>query len=207
MGPRTTAPKKQLDIVVKLGLGVFVLSFALIFGGMFLTRPDRSIPPYSIGSQEGTIVAVHVPSWTSDGEIEILIRRFRKVGRETRDFGPMKIRPTTPADPEGNYRRITIHIFADPRWTEPEVLAGFLENQDAELVEGFRAAVRGTYRLEGAIEEGRIGPLLVQRDSPATAAYSRVLFKGPIDHAGQEQTGAGARAGGSAATAPSPSPS
>lgn len=199
------APKKKLDIVVKLGLGVFVLSFALIFGGMFLTRPDRSIPPYSIGSQEGTIVAVHVPSWTSDGEIETLIRRFRKVGRETRDFGPMKIQPTTPADPQSHYRSITIHVFADPHWTEPEVLARYLSGKDDELVEDFRNAVRGTYRLEGAIEEGRIGPLLVQQDSPATAVYSRVLFSGPIDRAGQDRAGSGARAGKAAATAPSPS--
>ena len=172
---------------------------------MFLTRPDRSIPPYSIGSQQGTVVATHVPSWTSDGEIETLIRRFRKVGRETRDFGPMKIQPTTPADPNGNYRRITIHVFAEPHWTEPEVLTRYLAGQDAELVEGFRNAVRATYRLEGVIEEGRIGPLLAQRDSPASAAYSRVLFKGPIDRARQDPAGSEARAGKSAAPGPSPS--
>ena len=41
--------KKKLDTVVKMGLGVFIGAFALIWGGMFLTRPDRSIPPYSIG--------------------------------------------------------------------------------------------------------------------------------------------------------------
>ncbi|MGH7474628.1 MAG: hypothetical protein ACREJW_11865, partial [Candidatus Methylomirabilales bacterium] len=45
---------KKLDTVVKLGLGVFVSSFILIGVGMFLSRPDRSIPPYSVGSQEGT---------------------------------------------------------------------------------------------------------------------------------------------------------
>ncbi len=202
-----TVPKKKLDTVVRLGLGVFILSFALIFGGMFLTRPDRSIPPYSIGTQEATIVAVHVPSWTSDGEIETLIRRFRKVGRETRDFGPMKIQPTTPADPDGRYRRMTIHIFADPQWTEPDVLTRYLAGEDRELVTGFRRAVRGTYRLEGAVEEGRIGPLLAQQDSPATAAYSRVLFKGPIDHAGQDRAGSAAHGEGSATKAPSPSAS
>ena len=192
-------------MVVRLGLGVFILSFALIFGGMFLTRPDRSIPPYSIGSQEGTVVAVHVPSWTSDGEIETLIRRFRKVGRETRDFGSMKIQPTTPADPAGNYQRITIHVFADHQWTEPEVLTRYLGGQDPELVDGFRRAVRGTYRLEGPVEEGRIGPLLVQEDSPATAAYSRVLFKGPIDRGREDRAGSRAPAMKSAATTPSPS--
>ena len=88
------AKKKPLDTVVKLALMVFFGSFALIWGGMYLSRPDRSIPPYSIGSQEGTAVAVHVPAWTSDTETETLIERFRKIGRETRNFGPMKISPT-----------------------------------------------------------------------------------------------------------------
>ena len=73
-----TRTKRPLDTVVKMALGVLFGSFALIWGGMFLSRPDRSIPPYSIGSQERTLVAVHVPSWTSDTEIETLIGRFRK---------------------------------------------------------------------------------------------------------------------------------
>ena len=64
------AGKKKLDAMVKFGLGVFVGSFLLIWGGMFLTRPDRSIPPYSIGSQEGTLVAMHVPPWTTEAGIE-----------------------------------------------------------------------------------------------------------------------------------------
>jgi hypothetical protein len=174
-------PKKKLDHIVRFGLGVMVTSFALIFGGMFITRPDRSITPYSIGSQEQTIVAVHVPSWTSDGEIEKLIRRFRKVGRETRDFGPMKIQPTTPGDSESLYRRITIYIFSDHSWTEPPVLSAYLEGKDPELQEGFRKAVRGSYRLDEVGEEGRIGPILGKADSAATAAFSRVLFKGPVD--------------------------
>ena len=38
-------PKKPLDTVVKLALGVLVMSFALIWGGMYLSRPDRTIPP------------------------------------------------------------------------------------------------------------------------------------------------------------------
>ncbi|MGH7424001.1 MAG: hypothetical protein ACREJ1_10040, partial [Candidatus Methylomirabilales bacterium] len=113
---------KKLDTVVKLGLGVLVGSFLLIGVGMFLSRPDRSIPPYSVGSQEGTLVAIHVPAWTSDPGIESLIYRFRKVGRETRDFGPMKIRPTTPGDPSGPYRRISIYVFTHDAWTEPEML-------------------------------------------------------------------------------------
>lgn len=52
---------RKLDTVVKLGLGVFVGSFVLISVGMFLSRPDRSIPPYSVGSQEGTAVATCRP--------------------------------------------------------------------------------------------------------------------------------------------------
>ncbi|MEE9172791.1 MAG: hypothetical protein V3U41_07790, partial [candidate division NC10 bacterium] len=63
-------PRKKLDPIVRFGLGVFIGSFVLIFVGMVLVRPDRSIPPYSVGSQEGTMVAIHVPSRTSDAEIE-----------------------------------------------------------------------------------------------------------------------------------------
>ena len=38
-------PKKRLDTVVKLALGVVVMSFTMIWGGMYLSRPDRTIPP------------------------------------------------------------------------------------------------------------------------------------------------------------------
>ena len=70
-------PKKPLDTVVKLALGVLIGSFTLIWGGMYLSRPDRSIPPYTIGSQVGYIVAAHVPSDTTDLGIETLLKRFR----------------------------------------------------------------------------------------------------------------------------------
>jgi hypothetical protein len=173
-------PKKKLDTLVKLALGVFFGSFALIFGGMFLSRPDRSIPPYSIGSQEGAVVAVHVPSWTSDAAIETLIERFRKVGREARDFGKMKIQPTTPGDPKGRYRHITIYIFTHDSWAEPEILHKYVTGEDQALRDAFEKAVRGFYRLEESEEEGRIGPILKGKDTAATAAYARVLFKGPV---------------------------
>ncbi len=186
-----TAKKKKLDHVVRFGLGVFITSFALIFGGMFLTRPDRSIPPYTIGAQEGSYVAVNVPSGTSDGEIETLIRRFRKIARATRDFGPLKIHPTTPGSPQGKYGVVTIYIFAEHKWTEPDVLHEYLAGGDSDLRGNFRKAVRGTYRLDSEGEEGRIGPL-VKKDSAATAAYSRVLFKGPL--AEDEQASAGSDA-------------
>lgn len=176
----TAAPKKKLDTVVKLALTVFFGSFGLIWGGMYLSRPDRSIPPYSIGSQEGTAVAVHVPPWTSDIEIETLIERFRKVGHESRNFGPMKIRPTTPDDPRGRYRRITIYVFTHDAWAEPDILHKFLTGEDREVREGFRRALRGFYRLTETEEEGRIGPLVEGPDSAATAAYARQLFRGPV---------------------------
>lgn len=174
------ASKRPLDTVVKLALGVLFSSFALIWGGMFLSRPDRSIPPYSIGSQEGSIVAVHVPSWTSDTEIETLIERFRKVGAETRNFGPMKIRPTTANDPNGRYQRIAIYVFTDEGWTEPEMLHKYVAGEDPTVRDGFERSVRGFYKLDEQEEEGRIGPVPKGKDSAATAVYSRQLFKGPV---------------------------
>ena len=175
-----TRTKRPLDTVVKMALGVLFGSFALIWGGMFLSRPDRSIPPYSIGSQERTLVAVHVPSWTSDTEIETLIGRFRKIGGESRNFGAMKIHPTTPDDPQGRYQHIAIYIFTDEGWTEPEVLHKYVTGEDAIVREGFERSLRGFYRLDGQEEEGRMGPILRGKDSAATAAYSRQLFKGPV---------------------------
>lgn len=178
--PAGTSAKRPLDTVVKMALGVLFGSFALIWGGMFLSRPDRSIPPYSVGSQERTVVAVHVPSWTSDTEIETLIERFRKVGAETRNFGSMKIQPTTLDDPKGRYQHIAIYIFADEGWTEPDVLHKYVTGEDATVRDGFEKSVRGLYRLDEQEEEGRIGPIPRGKDSAATAAYSRQLFKGPV---------------------------
>jgi hypothetical protein len=43
---------RKLDTVVKLGLGVFIGAFVQILCGMLITRPDRSIPPYSVGSPD-----------------------------------------------------------------------------------------------------------------------------------------------------------
>jgi hypothetical protein len=177
------AAKRPLDMVVKLALGVLFGSFALIWGGMFLSRPDRSIPPYSIGSQQGAVVAVHVPAWTSDPEIETLIERFRRVGRESRNFGSMKIQPTTPGDPGGRYQSITVYIFTHEDWTDPDILRRYVAGEEQSVVEGFQKALRGFYRLDGTEEEGRIGPLVRGKNTAATAAYSRELFKGSIDAA------------------------
>ena len=173
-------PKKPLDTVVKMALGVFVGSFALIWGGMYLTRPDRSIPPYTVGSQEETVVAIHVPGETSDDEIETLIERFRKVGRETRKFEPMKIRPTTPDDPEDRYRRLIIYIFSDDTWTESVMLHKYLTGEDRAVRGGFRRALRGLYQLTESEEEGRIGPLPDSPETEATQLNVRQLFKGPL---------------------------
>jgi hypothetical protein len=179
-------PKRGLDTVVKMGLGVFIGSFMLIWGGMFLTRPDRTIPPFSVGSQEGPFVAVHVPPSTSDAAVETLIQRFRRVGRETRNFGTMKIQPTTPDDPKGRYRHIVIYVFAHDAWAEPELLHRYVHAleagpaataDDRSLREGFEKALRGFYRLNGSDEEGRLGPVPRNGDTPATAAYSRLLFR------------------------------
>jgi hypothetical protein len=178
--PPAAPTKKPLDTVVKLALLIFFGSFGLIWGGMYLSRPDRSIPPYSIGSQEGSAVSVHVPPWTSDTEIESLIERFRKVGRETRNFGPMKIRPTTPDSPNGRYERITIYIFTHNAWAEAPILHKYLTGEDKDVRDGFRRALRGFYQLTESQEKGRIGPLIEGPDSAATAAYSRELFNEPI---------------------------
>jgi len=167
-------PKKPLDTVVKLGLGVLAMCFGLIWGGMYLTRPDRSIPPFSVGAQEETAVAIHVPDETSDEDIEKLIERFRKIGREGRAFEPMKVNPTTPKNPGDHYRRLTIYIFSDNAWTEPVTLHKYLTGEDRG---GFQRSLRGLYRLTESEEEGRIGPL---PDGPETQADVRQLFKGPL---------------------------
>lgn len=178
--PSGSKAKKPLDTVVRMAIGVFVGSFVLIWGGMYLSRPDRSIPPYSIGSQEETAVAIHVPPWTSDGEIETLIDRFRKVGRETRNFGPMKVRPTTPDDPTERYRLLTIYIFSLDAWAEPTMLHKYLIGDDRDVRDGFRKSLRGLYQLTESEEEGRIGPLLDGSETAATQVYARQLFKGPL---------------------------
>lgn len=157
------ARPKKLDPIVKMGLGILVGGFCLITFGMFLSRPDRTIPPFSVGAQEGTLVAVHLPSWTSDPEIESLITRFGAVGRANRDFAAMKIRPTTPNDPRGRYQTLQIIIFSDPTWTEPDTLhryvAGNRDDPSEKTFRGdFEAAVRAGYRADEEGQAGWIGP-------------------------------------------------
>lgn len=132
---------------------------------MFLSRPDRSIPPYSIGAQQGTIVAVHVPPWTSDPEIQALLYRFRSVGKETGNFGTMKIQPTTPNHPRGRYQEITVYVFANHEWASPEVLSRYLAlpdppgPEDRQFQKEFESEVRGGFVLTETQIQGWLGPL------------------------------------------------
>ncbi|MDT3776223.1 hypothetical protein PJI16_01445 [Nitrospira sp. MA-1] len=157
------AKRKKLDPIVIMGLGILIGGIGVISLGMFLSRPDRTIPPYSIGAQEGSLVAVHVPSYTSDPEIKTLIMRFGDVGRATRDFGDMKIRPTTPDDPRGRYQTLQVIIFSDPFWTEPDNLHRYVANEADDASEktfrkNFEEAVRAGYRADAEGQAGWIGP-------------------------------------------------
>ncbi len=176
MSPADPKAKKPLDIVVKFALSVFVGSFALIWGGMYLSRPDRSIPPYTVGSQASHFVATYVPRDTQDEQIERLVKRFRKVGHETRDFGPMKIYPTTAGDPGGRYRQIIIYVFDDHLKTNPEVLAKYLAGE-AAVIKDYVQSMRGYYRLQDQDEEGGTGPMA---HDGTMSNDTRILFKGLV---------------------------
>jgi len=164
-------PKKPFDPVVRIGLTVLLGGFTLIAGGMFLSRPDRTIPPFSIGSQEGPVVAVHVPAWTSDPDIETLIRRFRKVGVTHHDFRSMKVRPTFPDDPATLYREVVLYVFSDPKWTEPETLRRYLatrgvaatgdrQNTEEETFrQEFERSARGGFVYSQGNTKGWLGPI------------------------------------------------
>ena len=176
--------------------------FTLIAGGMFLSRPDRTIPPFSIGGQEGTVVAVHVPSWTSDPEIETLIRRFRKVGVTHHDFRSMKVRPTTPDDPTTLYREVILYVFSDPRWTQPETLHRYLATlvpaeatnrldvEEAAFGLQFEQSARGGFIYSQVHTKGWLGPI----PEPSTPKQQniQILFddrmpSSPSPHRGREQ--------------------
>ena len=180
-------PKKPFDPIVRIGLTVLLGGFALIAGGMFLSRPDRTIPPFSIGGQEGVVVAVHVPSWTSDPEIETLIRRFRKIGVTNHDFRSLKVRPTTPDDPTTLYREVVLYVFSDPRWTKPETLHRYLATRvpaeagnrlDVEK-EAFRReferAARGGFIYSQGNTKGWLGPI-PEPSIPEKRQNMQILF-------------------------------
>ncbi len=177
--PVTPSPRPPLDPVVKIGLTVLIGGFALIAGGMFLSRPDRTIPPYSIGSQEGAVVTVHVPALTSDPAIETLIYRFRNVGMATRDFRFLKVRPTTPENHNAPYREVVLYIFSDPVWTQPDMLHRYLARRDGEEEEAFRraweGAARGGFIYTRGDTKGWIGPIPDQTRHDRDRAI-RILF-------------------------------
>ncbi len=184
-------PNVPLDPVVKIGLTVFIGGFALIAGGMFLSRPDRTIPPYSIGSQEGAVVAVHVPPSTSDPAIETLIRRFRDVGATARDFRSLKVRPTTPGDPDALYRDVVLYIFSNPVWTRPDTLHRYLAGRhggaDAAFRRAWENAARGGFLYKRGAAKGWLGPVPNQappdpgQGRPRRTRAVRVLFDdGPV---------------------------
>lgn len=180
-------PKKPFDPVVRIGLTVLLGGFTLIAGGMFLSRPDRTIPPFSIGSQEGTVVAVHVPAWTSDPDIETLIRRFRTVGETHHDFRSMKVRPTFPDDPATLYREVVLYVFSDPKWTEPATLQRYLATRvPAEARNGvaveeeafrreFERSARGGFIYSQGNTKGWLGPI-PQTAKPGKFQKIQVLF-------------------------------
>jgi hypothetical protein len=143
---------------------------------MYLTRPDRTIPPYSVGSQVGHIVAMHVPHDTTDLGVETLVKRFRKVGRQTHHFAKMKIQPTTPGDPNGWYRKVVVYVFVDDGWAEPEMLNKYLAG-DALVVKNYEKEMRGYYRLHDQEEEGGLGPI---PRAEAVSDDTRILFKGRV---------------------------
>lgn len=157
----------------------------LIGGGMFLSRPDRTIPPFSIGSQEGTVVAVHVPAWTSDPDIETLIRRFRKVGATHHDFRSMKVRPTTPDDPATLYREVVLYVFSDPQWTEPETLRRYLatyaaagnrpDTEEAAFRREFQRSARAGFIYSLGQTKGWLGPI-PDPSTPEQRQNIQILF-------------------------------
>lgn len=179
MDSKKKQQKKPFDPVVKIGLTVLLGGFALIFGGMFLSRPDRSIPPYSNGWQEGTVVAVHVPAWTSDPEIKTLIHRFRDVGLAKHDFRSLKIRPTSPEDPNNLYQEVTIYIFADPSWTEPDTLHRYLMKnegeEDAAFRREFEQSARGGFMYKKGKTKGWLGSI-PDKSKPEEDQNIQVLF-------------------------------
>ncbi len=174
--PPDPKAKKPLDVVVKFALSVFIGSFALIWGGMYLSRPDRSIPPYTVGAQSGLLVTTDVPRGTTNEDDELLVKRFRKVGHETHDFARMKIYPTTPGDPGGPYKQIMIYVFDDHGWTDPDVLARYLAG-DEVVVKDYEKSMRGYYRLQDQEEDGGLGPM---PKNGQISSETRVLFTGRV---------------------------
>ncbi len=173
-------PKKPLDPLVKTALTLCIGLIVITVGGMILTAPDRSIPPYSVMAQQGEIVTVDVPPRTTDIEIEALLVRFQTVGHGDRNqFARLKIKPTTPGDQAGLYQRVTIYVFDNPGLSEEASLKEYMSGRDPLGRGGFERAVRGLYRLTGDTELGAMGFVPesgAKGERPSVGA--RILFQG-----------------------------
>jgi hypothetical protein len=157
--PRTDSfsPDKPLDPLVKIALSLSVGLILITIIGMILTAPDRSIPPYSVTAQVEESVTVNVPPNTTDPQIEALLLRFRAAGGDDQDgFRRLKIKPTTPKDPDGLYQRVTIYILGNPGLAEETVLRDYLAG-DPAAKGAFERSVRGLYRLTPSREIGIVG--------------------------------------------------
>jgi len=172
--------KKPLDPLVKTALALCIGLIVITVVGMILTAPDRSIPPYSVMAQQGEIVTVNVPPYTTDPEIEALLVRFQTAGHGDRNqFARLKIKPTTPGDQAGLYQRLTIYVFANPGLAEEAALKEYLRGADPTARSGFERAVRGLYRLTADTELGAMGFVPAsgaKGERPSMSA--RILFQG-----------------------------
>lgn len=133
------------------------------------------------------MVAVHVPAWTSDPEIETLIRRFRKVGVAKHDFRSMKVRPTTPDDPTALYQEVILYIFSNPGWTEPDVLRRYLATrataeagnrldvEEEAFRREFERSSRGGFIYNEGKTKGWLGPI-PDPSNPEQFPTIQVLF-------------------------------
>lgn len=169
-------PKKPLDPLVKTALTICIGLIAITVVGMILTAPDRSIPPYSVMAQQGENVTVNVPTHTTDLELEALLIRFQTAGHGDRvEFARLKIKPTTPEDPAGPYRRLTIYVFDNPGLAEEPSLKEYLAGSDRLARSSFERGVRGIYRLTETTEFGALGFVPA---GAVSSAGARVLFQG-----------------------------
>lgn len=172
--------QKPLDPLVKTALAICVSLIVITLVGMILTAPDRSIPPYSVVAQLGEVVTVNVPPRTTDAEIEALLVRFQAAGSGDRSqFGRLKIKPTTPQDSSGRYRRVTIYVFDNMGLAEEPVLREYLAGRDPTARGSFEGGTRGMYRLTDGVEFGALG--FVPDESAVspgrTVGSPRVLFQ------------------------------
>lgn len=169
--PADNQPEKPLDPLVKTALTICIGLIVMTVAGMILTAPDRSIPPYSVIAQQGEHVTVHVPTRTTDPEIEALLVRFQVVGQGNRgDFAHRKISSTTAADPAGPYQRVTLYIFDDLGLADASSLNEYIKGSDPLTRSSFERGIRGVYRLTAETEFAAMG--------------NRILFQGKVSGGG-----------------------